>query len=104
MLDKLQERVCGAGVSSLPTSLKSLAHRRNVANLSLFFRYFFGRCSSELAQLVSLPYSHGKLARYSNGLHNFPPPFLDVISIPMSTVYFLAQRDSEILCLKNAFL
>ena len=37
--------------------LEPLAHRRNVANLSLFYRYYFGRCSSELAQLVPLPFS-----------------------------------------------
>ena len=40
--------------------------RQNVASLSLFYRYYFGRCSSELAELVPLPYS-----RYSNRLHDF---------------------------------
>ena len=34
-----------------------LAHHRNVTSLSLFYRYYFGRCSSELAQLVPLPFS-----------------------------------------------
>ena len=34
-----------------------MAHRQNVASLSLFYRYYFGRCSSELAELVPLPYS-----------------------------------------------
>ena len=29
---------------------ESLAHRRNVATLRLFYRHYFGRCSSELAQ------------------------------------------------------
>ena len=37
--------------------LETLAHRQNVASLSLFFRHYFGRCSSKLAQLVPLPYS-----------------------------------------------
>ena len=41
---------------------------------SLFYRYYFGRCSSEIAQLVPLSYSWG-----------------------MSTVFFLAQLDSKIL-------
>ena len=48
-----------------------LAHRGNVASLSLFYRYYFGRCSSELAQLVPLPYSRGRSTRYSDRLHDF---------------------------------
>ena len=43
--------------SLLAASLEPMAHRQNVASLSLFYRYYFGRCSSELAQLVPLPYS-----------------------------------------------
>ena len=57
LLDKLQKRICRTVDSSLVASLESLVHRRNVAILSLFYRYYFGRCSSELAQLVLLPYS-----------------------------------------------
>ena len=52
-------------------SLEPLAHRRNVASLSLFYRYYFGRCSSELAQLVPLPFSWGRSTRYSDRLHHF---------------------------------
>ena len=52
------------------TSL-ALAHRRNVASLSLFYRYYFGRCYSELAQLVLLPFSWGRSTRYSERLHDF---------------------------------
>ena len=51
--------------------LEPLAHRRNVASLSLFYRYYFGRCLSELAQLVPLPYSRGRSTRYSDRLHDF---------------------------------
>ena len=57
LLDKLQKRICRIVGPSLATSLEALAHRRNVASLSLFYRYYFGRCSSELAQLVPLPFS-----------------------------------------------
>ena len=35
------------------------------------YRYYFGRCSSELAQLVPLPFSRGRSTRYSDGLHDF---------------------------------
>ena len=55
----------------LAPSLEPLAHRRNVAGLSLFYRYYFGRCSYELAQLVRLPYSRGRSTRYSDRLHDF---------------------------------
>ena len=41
-------------------SLEALAHHQNVGSLSLFFRYYFGRCSSELAQLLPLPFSRGR--------------------------------------------
>ena len=71
LLDKLQKRICRAVGPSLAASLKPLAHRRNVASLSLFYRYYFGRCSSELAQLVPLPFSRGRSTRYSDRLHVF---------------------------------
>ena len=51
--------------------MEPLAHRRNVASLSLFNRYYFGRCSSELAQLVPLAFSRGRSTRYSDRLHDF---------------------------------
>ena len=57
LLDKLQKLICRAVGPSLAASLEPLAHRRNVARSSLFYRYYFCRCSSELAQLVPLPYS-----------------------------------------------
>ena len=49
LLDKLQKRICRTVGPSLATSLEPLNHSRNVASLSLFYRYYFGRCSSELA-------------------------------------------------------
>ena len=56
---------------SLAVSLDSLAQRRNVASLSLFYRYYFGRCSSELAQLAPLSYSRGRSTYYSDRLLDF---------------------------------
>ena len=49
LIDKLQKRLCTVAGSSLAASLELLAHRRNVTNLSLFYRYYFGRSSSKLA-------------------------------------------------------
>ena len=57
LVDKLQKRICRTVSPSLAASVEPLAHRRNVTSLSLFYRYYFGRCSSELAHLVALPYS-----------------------------------------------
>ena len=71
MLDKLQKRICMTAGPSLAAFLEPLAHRRNVTSLSLFYRYYFGRRSSELAQLVPLPYFRGRSTRYSGRLHDF---------------------------------
>ena len=71
MLDKLQKRICMTVGPSLAAFLEPLAHRRNVTSLSLFYRYYFGRCSSELAQLVPLLYFRGRSTRYSDRLHDF---------------------------------
>ena len=71
LLDKLQKRICRNVGPSVAVSLGPLAHRRNVASLSLSYRYYFGRYSSELAELVPLPYSQGRSARYSDRLHYF---------------------------------
>ena len=56
---------------SLAASLEPLAHCQNMASLSLFYRYYFGRCSSELAELVPLPFSRGRSTRNSDRLHGF---------------------------------
>ena len=71
LLYRLQKRICRIVGPSLAASLEPLAHRRNVVSLSLFYMYYFGRCSSELAQLVPLPFSRGRSTRYSDRLHDF---------------------------------
>ena len=67
LLEKLQKRICRTTGPSFAASLEPLAHHRNVASLSLFYRYYFGRCSSGLTQLVPLPFSTCN----SNRLHDF---------------------------------
>ena len=61
LLDKLQKRMCRTVGPSLSDSLEPFAHRQNVASLSLFYRYYFDRCSLELAELVPLPFFEGGL-------------------------------------------
>ena len=57
LLDKLQNRICRTVGPSLAAFHELLAHYRNVGSLCLFYKYYFGRFFSELAQLASLPYS-----------------------------------------------
>ena len=71
LLGKLQKRICRTVGLSLAASLEPLAYHQNVASFSLFYRYYFGRCSSELAQLVPLPFPRGRSTRYSDRLHDF---------------------------------
>ena len=54
LLDKLQKRICRTVGPSLAASLEPSAHRRNVASLSLFYRYYFGRYSSELSPFLDV--------------------------------------------------
>ena len=65
LLDELQKWICRIVGSSLATSLEPLAHRQNVASLSLFYRDYFGSLS-ELAELVTLPFSGGSSTCYSD--------------------------------------
>ena len=71
MLGEVQKRICRAVGPSLADPLEPFAHRRNVASFSLFYRHNFGRCSSEQAQLVPLPFSRGRSTRYPDRLHDF---------------------------------
>ena len=89
MLDKPQEWVCRTVAPSLAAFLEPMAHRRHVASISLLYRYYFGRSSSELVELAHLPYSRGKSTHYSNSLH-CSVIILDVIR--MSCKQFLSSH------------
>ena len=52
--------------SSIVASLKPLVHRRNVASVSLFYWYYFGRSLFEPAELVPLPYSRRRDTKQQN--------------------------------------
>ena len=99
LLDKLQKQICRTVSPSLASSLEPLAHCWNVASLSLFYRYYFGRSSSELTQLVPLSYSPGRSTHYSDKLHDFsvttPRCYKDVYvnsSFPRNSLEFSAYR------------
>ena len=65
-----------------------------MASLSHFYRYYFGRCSSELAHQVLIPFFRERSTCYSDRLQDFLSPFLDVARMSMSTVSLLAQLDT----------
>ena len=52
LLDRVQKRVVRLVGSGLSSDLQALPHRRDVTSLNLFYKYFYGKCSSELADLV----------------------------------------------------
>ena len=66
MLDKLQKWIYLTVGPSLTAILELLAHHPNIASLYLVCGYYFGKCSSELAQLIPLPYSQVRSIGYSD--------------------------------------
>ena len=91
--------ICRTVCPSLAASFEPLAYRRNAASLSIFYRFYVARSSSELAQLFPFPYLRERFTRYSDRLQK------NFVTIPicarmsMSTVSFLATLDSGILLL-----
>ena len=97
-----KKRICRTVGPSLAASLGPLAHRRNVASLSLFYigiplvgidvhlnwlNWFHFFILEESLLLIQIDYMI------------FLSPFLDVTRMSMSTVSFLTQLGSGILCL-----
>ena len=50
-LDALKKQIYKIVGPALTASLESLTYRRNVASLSLFHRYYFGKFLSELTEI-----------------------------------------------------
>ena len=95
LLDKLQKRICRIDGPSFAASLEPLAHHRNVASLSLFYRYVLQNWLNWFHFL----FLEGGLLVILIDCMIFLLPFLDVTRMPMSTVSFLARLNSGILCL-----
>ena len=90
LLHKLQKRICRTG-PSLAASLEPLAHRWNLTTFSLYYRYYFGRCSSEMDELV--PHIFLKVGLLVNLIDcmMFLSPFLYVKKMSMPIVCLVAQ-------------
>mgnify|MGYP003471208139 FL=1 len=56
---------------SLTSNLQTLSHRRAVGSLSLFYRYYFGLCSSELQKIVPHPVVYRKSTRKASNLNPY---------------------------------
>ena len=101
LLGKLQKQICRIVGPLLAASLEPLAHRGNVASFSLFYRYYFDRCFSELTQLIPLSFSRGRSTRYSDRLHDFsltiPRCYKDVY---VNSFFPRIAISSGILCLE----
>ena len=80
MVDNLQKQVCRTVIAFL----EPLGHQSNTVNLSLFYGYYFVRYSSELVELVPLPYSCSRSTGYFNMSHDFSVINLDVKKMPMA--------------------
>ena len=52
LLDRVQKRVVSLIGYGLSAGLQALSHRRDVESLGLFYKYYYRKCSSELADLV----------------------------------------------------
>ena len=99
IFDKLQKRVCRTTGPSLTVSLELLAYRQNIAREICFYKYYFGRCSSELLWFCFLTSTC-----YSNMFMIFLSLILDILMMSMTTVSFLSQLEPRIICLGNVFL
>ena len=104
LLDKLQKHICRVVGFDLSSSLQSLAHHRNVVSLSLFYRYYFGWCSDELAELVPLPHACGHATRCSIIGCMLLLLLLDITRKSMPIESFHEQLSFGIHCLQSASL
>ena len=83
LLDRIQKRICNLIGPDISSKLQSLSHRRNVASLSLFYKYFNGQCSQELSDLVP------SLRKFTINTRFFKSQHIYTVSIPRcrSTTY-----------------
>ena len=104
LLDKLQKWICRRVGPSLVASLEPFIHPPNIASLSLFYWYYFRRCSSKLAQL-GLPYSRGGSTHYSVRIYDFSVTITHQILLGCLCQQFLSSHSKTgITCQQNDFI
>lgn len=81
LLDRVQRKAIRLIADpDLTSNLQSLAHRRAVASLSLFYRYYHGFCSTELASSVPLPLVFHRPSRAQAASHPYQ------VSVPVCRI------------------
>nr|CAI5856612.1 unnamed protein product [Callosobruchus analis] len=71
LLDSIQSRdIRLINAPNLTKDLHSLEHSRRVAGLSLFYRFYHGRCSSEVSQIITP--KGVRMRNTRNALHAYP--------------------------------
>ena len=86
-LDRIQERLRGLVGEELFSTLSPLSHRRNVASLSLFYRYFHGRCSDELHLAIPSERSFQVRTRFAVSCKSHP----SYLTVPRTRCKFHAD-------------
>ena len=71
-IDRVQKRMRGLVGDELFSSLQPLSLRSNVASLSLFYRYFHGKCSDELHSLVPPIREFSRNTRFAKSTTSHP--------------------------------
>ena len=92
MLDKLQKCVCGAIILSVGASSELLAHCENIARVSLFYSYYFGRFYLNLLNWFYFFILVGGQLIIPTSCLIFLSPFFYVKRMPMSTVSFFCTE------------
>ena len=72
LLDMVESKtILLIGDPSLTSTLDPLSLRSKVASLSLFYRYYFGHCSDELAACIPPPMARPHSTRQATFAHNY---------------------------------
>ena len=76
------------GDDRVASSITSLGHRRNVSCIVLFYKYYFGKCSSGLSELIPPPQVFGRNTRLSGRSHAFTVATMSLLHI-IGKIHFL---------------
>ena len=72
LLDRVQSKAIRLiNNPNLTNALQSFSHRRLVADLSIFYRYFHGHCSQAIKNIIPDPVRHVRTTRSSTYSHPF---------------------------------
>ena len=99
LLEKLQKRICRTVGPSFATSLAPLAHRHNLASLVFSAGITLVHVLQNWLNWFHFLFLMGSLLIILIDCIIFLSPFLDVTGMSMSTISFLTQLSSGILCL-----